>query len=117
VKKKRPIKHPMETISLVGNFNLIEARNPQSWPAFVPKPEADSVVHVRKHPVLLPLEVQQYLYAVEDAAVWMRLDDTFGWMESTAFMLSSQKTMYPTGMKWTLEIAWIDFGARRFARL
>ena len=35
-----------ELISLVGKFNLKKARRAQSWPVFVPKPEADSVVNV-----------------------------------------------------------------------
>jgi len=42
----------------VGRFNLKIARRAQSWPVFVPKPEADSVINVGWHPVMLPLEVQ-----------------------------------------------------------
>ena len=39
------------TESVVGKFNLKIAPRAQSWLAFVPKPEADSVANVGKHPV------------------------------------------------------------------
>ena len=36
--------------TVVGQFACVAACDPQSWPVFAPKPEADSVANVGKHP-------------------------------------------------------------------
>jgi len=89
------VRSPFGLQFVVGKFNLKKPRSAQSWPAFVPKPEADSVIKVSKHPVLLPLEVQQCSIPVEQPVAWMRLIAHCLWRVVLMTLSEKKKVVVP----------------------